>query len=170
MLRMIGTALLAGGSVLLGGCAVRHLNARVRELDDLIHGLHTMLRELEYRLAPLPELLMRAAEQTGGHVSDFFRLGAQGAEHLNGRTFQMVWRQTVEAGQLRLEQSDLDVLDHLGGVLGRYDGESQRQALRESIDRLEHNRQEAEDQSCRLGRVYRVLGLVGGAFILILMI
>lgn len=170
MLRMIGTALLAGGSVLLGGCAVRHLSARVRELEDLIHSLHTILRELEYRLAPLPELLTQAAEQTGGQVSAFFRLCAQGAGHLNGRTFQMVWRQAMEAGQLRLEQPDLEVLEHLGGVLGRYDGESQRQALRESLDRLERNRQEAEDQSRRLGRVYRVLGLAGGAFILILMI
>lgn len=167
---MIGTALLAGGSVLLGGCAVRHLSARVRELEDLIHSLHTILREMEYRLAPLPELLTQAAEQTRGQVSAFFRLCAQGAEHLNGRTFQMVWRQAMEAGQLRLEQPDLDVLEHLGGVLGRYDGESQRQALRESLDRLERNRQEAEDQSRRLGRVYRVLGLAGGAFILILMI
>lgn len=170
MMRLVGIALLSAGAVLLGMCAVLHMNNRVNELRQLVAGLETMLRELDYRLAPLPELLRQAAEQTRGRTAAFFELCARGAEHLNGRTFQSVWNQALEAGQLRLEQSDLDVLEQLGGILGRYDVESQHKALETVLARLEEQWSEAAEQSKRLGRVYGVLGLTAGAFLMILLI
>lgn len=164
----VGAALLCAGSVLTGWCACGHLNGRVKELQSLIRGFEMILREMGYRLAPLPELFEQAAAQSGGHTALFFRLCAQGAEHLNGRTFQVVWQQAVEAGELRLERGDLDILEQLGSVLGRYDGDSQLCALKKAVERLELQREEAEEQSRRLGRVYRVLSVAAGALILIL--
>lgn len=170
MIRVIGAGCLAVGAVMLGFCAVRHLNHRVIDLDRLLDGLGTMRRELDYRLAPLPELLGQAAEQTGERVAEFFSLCARGAEHLNGRTFHKVWNEAMEASQLRLEQSDLAILNQLGGVLGRYDGENQRLALEEAKSRLEEQRRSAKEQSEKLGKVYSVLGLTAGAVVLILLI
>ena len=170
MIRMVGAVLLTTGSTLLGLCAVRHMDRRVEDLRQLIMGLETITRELDYRLAPLPELLERAAEETGGRVARFFRLSAQGASHLNGRSFHTVWRQAAEAAQMRLEQSDMALLEQLGGVLGRYDGESQHRALAAAVSRLEEQHTQAAEQCRRQGRVYSVLGLTAGAFLMILLI
>ncbi|MGN0986066.1 MAG: stage III sporulation protein AB [Candidatus Enterenecus sp.] len=170
MIRLAGAALLAAGSGLLGLCAVHRLDGRVWDLRQLILGLETMIRELDYRLAPLPELLERAAAEAEGEVSQFFSLSARGASHLNGRTFQAVWRQAAEAAQLRLDQTDMALLEQLGGVLGRYDGESQRRALALAVDRLEERRVQAGERRARQGRVYGVLGLTAGAFLMILLI
>lgn len=170
MMRLVGAALLSGGSVLLGFCAVRHMDRRVGDLGWLVTGLETMIRELDYRLAPLPELLDRAAGETEGSAALFFRLCARGAEHLNGRSFRTVWCQAAEAAQLRLEQPDLALLEQLGGVLGRYDGDSQCKALRASAQRLEEQRRQAAEQRGRLGRVYGILSLTAGAFLVILLI
>lgn len=170
MIRMAGAVLLAGGSVILGACAVKHLNGRVDDLNQLLVGLETIARELNYRMAPLPELLRQAAEQSKGKTERFFDLCAQGAEHLNGRTFQTVWCQALEAAQLRLERSDVELLEQLGSVLGRYDGESQHRALDTAIARMEAQRDAAADQSHRLGRVYSVLSLTAGGFLMILLI
>lgn len=170
MTRLIGAVCLAGGSALLGFCAVEHMNSRVRDLRQLLAGLEVMLRELDYCLAPLPELLCRAAEQTAGRVKLFFELCAKGAEHLNGRTFQLVWNQAQEAAQLRLERDDLSLLEQLGSVLGRYDRDSQHRALTGAIARLEEQWGRASEQSKQLGKVYRVLGITAGTFLLILLI
>lgn len=170
MIRLAGAVLLCAGSALLGFCAVRHLDRRVKDLQFLIHALESMVRELSYRMAPLPELLQFAAAQTEGKVGLFFELCAQGAEHLNGRSFQRVWEQAMEASQMRLESSDLEYLNQLGSILGRYDGDSQRQALEGAVQRLEEQRKTAAEQSSRLGKVYGVLGLTAGAFLLILLI
>lgn len=170
MIRAMGAALLSGGSVVLAVCAATHLRARVTELNQILTALETMSRELDYRMAPLPELLRQAAAQSKGKTGLFFGLCAQGAEHLNGRTFQEVWSQALESAQLRLEQDDAELLEQLGGVLGRYDGDSQRCALNNTIARLEIQRDAAADQSHRLGRVYGVLSLTAGGFLMILLI
>ena len=122
MIRLIGAALLAGGSSALGLGAVARLEGRVRDLRDLIAGLEVMERELSWRMLPLPELLECAAQGTGSRAARFFRLCARGASHLNGRPFRQIWLEGEEASGLLLEETDRLLLERLGGVLGRYDG------------------------------------------------
>ena len=170
MIRLVGAVLLSAGAAALGFGAVRHLERRVRDLNMLSAGLAVMKRELSWKLASLPELLTRAAQETKGEVSDFFRLCSIGARHLNGRPFRQIWEQGMESVRLRVEPEDMAVLRQVGGVLGRYDGENQRQALEEAVSRLDERRRAAADRRNRMGRVYGTLGLTAGAFLVILFI
>lgn len=170
MMHFIGAACMAAGPILLGLGAVRTLNHRVNELQQLVIGIEIMERELRHRLAPLPELFHRAAEQTEGRASRFFALCEHGATHLNGRSFQSVWSEAEEEAQLRLDDTDFLHLEPLGAVLGRYDSESQRQALAATKARLERQYEEAREQSKRLGKVYGTLGVTAGAFLIILLL
>lgn len=169
MIRLLGAALLACGSAALGFGAVGRLDGRVDDLRGLMSGVELMERELGWNLSPLPQQLRRAAGETQGRPAQFFSLCAQGAEHLNGRPFHQVWREAAEACQMRLERTDLELLEGLGGVLGRYDGDSQRRALSAAAQRLEEQLAQAVEQRGRLGRVYGVLGLTAGAFLMILL-
>ena len=159
MIRLIGAVLLAAGAALLGISAARRTRSRAKDLQMVMEGLRAILRELSFRLAPLSELLNSAKEQTGERVQLFFSLCEQGAEHLNGRTFQTVWEQAAEASQMCLEREDWQCLESLGHVLGRYDCENQCQALDTSLSRLEERYRDATEQSQRLGKLYSVLGL-----------
>ena len=170
MIRLIGAALLTGGGAALGFGAVRHLEQRVQDLDQLYVGLAVIKRELNWRMTPMPELLARAAKETKDRVSDFYRLCSVGAGHLNGRPFYRIWQQGLTSVQLRIEPEDRAVVEQLGGVLGRYDGENQRTALDEALTRLEEQRKCAVEQRSRLGKVYGTLGLTAGAFLVILLI
>lgn len=170
MIRMVGAALLTGGSAAIGFGAVRHLEGRVCDLRELITGFEVMRRELDWRMAPLPELLSLAGEESRGRPSVFFSLCARGSGQLNGRSFQQVWLQGMEAAQMRLEEADYVVVERLGGVLGRYDGDNQRQALDQVLARLEEQRKQAVDQRARLGKVYGTLGVTAGVFLMILLI
>ena len=58
----------------------------------------------------------------------------------------------------------------LGEVLGRYEADSQRQALEHARQALEREEQRAQEERRRLGRVYQALGLSGGAFLVILLL
>ncbi len=72
---------------------------------------------------------------------------------------------------MRLEQEDMDLLEQLGSVLGRYDvGTASGKALEIAGARLESQRAAAAAQRVRLGRVYGVLGLTAGLFLVILLI
>ena len=57
-----------------------------------------------------------------------------------------------------------------GGVLGRYDGEGQREALALTRVQLSQCLERAAEDRSRLGRVYGALGLTAGAFLVILLL
>ena len=170
MIRLAGACFLIGGAVGLSLCASRHLRRRVEDLTQLQYGIECMAREMKYRLAPLPELLRRSVTVSKGNAAVFYELCACGAEHLGGRTFQQVWQTAMETAQLRLEPCDVEVLTQLGGILGRYDGESQRKAIDLTASRLEVLRLEAAEQSGKTGRAYWIVSLTAAGFLLVLLI
>ena len=69
-----------------------------------------------------------------------------------------------------MDREDRTLLEQLGPVLGRYDGDSQRQALERVLAELSRRRERAEEDRRRLGRVYGVLGVTAGLFLAILLI
>ena len=79
------------------------------------------------------------------------------------------WTAALEQVALPLEEADLRLLQEAGDVLGRYDGESQRQALEGLLRGLEGQAAEAAETARRLCRVYLALGLAAGLFCLILL-
>ncbi len=170
MIRLAGAALLALGGLGLGLAAVERLTGRVNDLRELERAVETLERELGWRLAPLPEALERAAEGASGRVARFFRLCAGEAVSTRGRPFREVWVECISAAQLCLRREDAAVLEELGGVLGRYDGDSQRQALERTAARLGSQLELARERRERLGRLYGILGVSGGLLLVILLL
>ncbi len=76
----------------------------------------------------------------------------------------------MTSAQLSVNEADRGLLEQLGSVLGRYDGDSQRQALAAAVERLEEQRTEAVGRRARLGKVYGVLSVTAGIFLVILLI
>ena len=82
---------------------------------------------------------------------------------------RLVEKQNVGLPVHKLAEADLRLLQEAGDVLGRYDGESQRQALEGLLRGLEGQAAEAAETARRLCRVYLALGLAAGLFCLILL-
>lgn len=170
MIQIIGSVLLFGTCTALGFSAGFRLKERVKELRLLVAALEEMERELQCRLTPLPELLSTLSNHLDGPVGVFFRLCVSGLNGLGERSFSSLWREALEAAELRLEEEDKVLLEELGNSLGRYDGLRQCEAIAQVRGRLETNRTDAEERWERLGRVYRTLGVAGGAFLVIVLI
>ena len=71
---------------------------------------------------------------------------------------------------LRLDEGDRAVLKQVGGVLGRYDSDSQTVALGQAVQRLSQQQREAEERQGRLGRVYGTLGVTSGLLFAIVLL
>lgn len=170
MIRFLGAALLTAGCGIFGLSAVNRLDGRVRDLRELSAGLEILLRELGFRLAPLPEALEAAAGGTRGRAGEFFAFCARGVKQLAGTPFRTLWSEGLEQCSLGLSREDRALLEPLGQVLGRYDGDSQRQAVEKVLAGLGRRQAQAEDDRRRLGRVYGVLGLTAGMFLALVLI
>ena len=170
MIHTFGAALLIMGCGGLGLSAVNRLDSRVQDLRGLSAGLEILQRELGWRLSPLPRALEAAAEGTHGRAAQFFAFCAQGVKQLAGASFQTLWNKGLEQCPLRLSREDRALLEQLGPILGRYDGDSQRQAVENVLSGLSSRLARAEDDRRRLGRVYGVLGVTAGLFLAIALI
>lgn len=169
MMKLVGAALVVAGCGAMGLGAVRRLDGRVRDLRELAAGLEALQRELCWRLAPLPEALKEAAGETHGRAAQFFDQCAQGAGTL-GHPFQQIWQEGLERCPLQLDREDQGVLEQLGPVLGRYDADSQRQAIEGAAAGLTRRQAQAVEDRRRLGRVYAVLGMTAGLLLVVLLI
>ena len=170
MIRLLGAALIIVGCGGLGLSAVSRLDSRVRDLRELSAGLEILQRELGWRLSPLPDALEAAAGGTHERAAGFYAFCAQGARQLAGASFRTLWSRGLEQCPLRLSREDRALLEQLGPILGRYDGDSQRQAVENVLAGLSRQRAQAEDDRKRLGRVYGVLGLTAGLFLALVLI
>lgn len=170
MTRLLGAVLVIAGCGALGLAGIARLDGRVRDLGELAAGLDALQRELGWRLAPLPQALETAARASHGPAAHFFAQCVQRMGAENGQAFQQVWRDSLNTAPLRIVEGDRVLLERLGPVLGRYDGDSQRLALEDAAAGLRSLQGEAADDRGRLGRVYGVLGVTAGLFLAILLI
>lgn len=170
MIRLLGAALLTMGCGCLGLSAVNRLDSRVRDLRELSAGLEVLERELGWRLSPLPKALEAASGGAHERAAQFFSFCAKETERLSGAPFRTLWSRGLEQCPLRLNWEDRALLEQLGPVLGRYDGDSQRQAVENVLAGLNRQLVQAEDDRRRLGRVYSVLGLTAGLFLTLVLI
>lgn len=169
MSRLLGALLILGGAIWSGWRAGRQLERQAACLRELTGALRALRRELAIRLPPLPELLARAAEGTGGPVRDFFRRCAAGARHSEGE-FAQCWSREADSLRGSLPDRAVETLLRLGRELGRYDWRGDDGLLEVAIEELEACLTQAEERSLRQGRLYRVLGGTAGALLVLVLL
>ena len=169
MLKLLGALCLIVGAATPGFAAAARLRARVDCVRAFSEALELMERELSFRLTPMPVLLEKLASGAAPPVDHFFLLCARGLGELGTRSMAQIWRGSLETAGLPLGTEERQVLRGLGEVVGRYDGEGQREALALARVRLDQCLARAEEERSRLGRVYSTLGLAAGSLLVILL-
>ena len=169
MTALLGKVLLLTGCTAWGLLAGSRLGERAACLEEFRQALAALSRELSFSLRPLWELMTQAAAGSRGPAAAFFQVCCARFAQGGRESWAESWQQALAEVPLPLTEADLRLLEEAGQVLGRYDGESQRQALAGLLARLEDRREEARREARRLFRVYVVLGITGGLFCLILL-
>ena len=167
---LIGALLLAGGAGALGCSAAAQLSRRVAVLRALLGALEGMEREIAFRLTPMPELLERAAAESPPPVCTLFARCRTLLDELGERSMAELWREALEQVPLGLDGPGRLALEELGEVLGRYDGDGQREALAHTRAELSRALEQAREAREKQGRMYQVLGITAGAFLVILLL
>ena len=119
--------------------------------------------------APCPRCWRSYLSGTGEPASTLFAQCAAACGQLDREPFPDAWRRLV-AELEGLTPEGRAALLPLGEVLGRYEAQGQREAIAQARSALDRERERAEGEKLRMGRVYQALGLSGGAFLVILLL
>jgi stage III sporulation protein AB len=156
------------GATVLGLQHAAGLRHRVSCLKEFLTALERLERELAFALLPVDVLLCQMQAGTRGAAHRFFssceeRFCKRGEERL-----EEIWSEEMQKIPLPLCEEDRTLLQEIGSILGRYDGDSQQLAFQRIHSRLEESIQKAKEESERMGKVYCVLGITVGMFCVIL--
>lgn len=162
--------MLIAAAAVYGGASYTALKReQLNELEALCHMLRLMQDELETRALPLPELAAQLEARTEDASKTLLSELLRRMPELGSRDFQNIWEESVTES-VKHSEGAARLLCKLGSFLGRYDVDSQLDALRscrEAMEKLRTAAAEALPQTRRLGMG---LALTSGALIVITLI
>lgn len=162
--------MLIAAAAVYGGVSYTALKReQLNELNALCHTLRLIQDELETRALPLPELAAQLDTRTENAGKALLSGLLRRLPELGSRDFQNIWEECVTESVKHSEEA-ARLLCTLGSFLGRYDVDSQSEAIRscrEAMEKLHTAAAEALPQTRRLGMG---LALTSGALIVITLI
>jgi len=172
MLKWIGATMILFAGTAYGFVQASRYARRPRELRHLAAALTTLESEIVYGVSPLPDAIARVATTVPPPVSDLFveaarRLGDRNAE----RTAADCWTEAIEDVWPRtaLKEAEKSSLLSLAPTLGLTDRDDQAKHLRLVVSQLRTEEESAREEQARYGSMWKSLGALSAALVVILM-
>ncbi|MBP1999430.1 stage III sporulation protein AB [Paenibacillus shirakamiensis] len=170
MLKLLGAALIIVAGTMAGWMKARQYANRPSQIRSLMQALKRLETEITYSFTPLPDALRRIAHQNKDPLRSLLMTAAEGMNDAMGLTAQeslhraldQHWRHTA------MKASERDVLHQLAYTLGTSDRRDQLSHMESAIRQLEAEEAEARDDQARYEKMFRSLGLLTSALIVIL--
>lgn len=172
MQRLMGAVLVIASTSAAGFLYGTWLKEYVETLLYLRHVVCLLKEELEYSGAPLSEV----CGNTAAHVREPYRKWLHAmqrqVEERDGETFQKIWVRSIESTlcELHLKKVHLQQLKELGECLGQADRTSESRKFARYLERLEQEIERERTQIAVKKRLGSCLGVMGGAFLVILLL
>lgn len=167
MIKLLGCALILFACVRIAACFCRGLKERVQCLDQLDRLLTVFSGEVRYGLRPLPQVFESLGGQAGG---EGFARAAEQMNRRDGRSARDCFYAGAQGAYPALTEEDAAILLALGDGLGTCDGDTQCRQIEAVRERLALQRQTAREAAVKNTRLYQGLGLLGGLFLILLLV
>lgn len=171
MLKLLGLLFLFVDCVFLGWNQSHGLKKRLELLEELKRLLLLLSGEIRCGHATLPEAFFQVGKKARSPYGEFF---IKVSEELNGevrKPLQEVFeRQLKNLHSSGLWKEDLELLLDLGKALGYLDLTMQLSTLKLYEDMLDASIQKAAGEYGPKAKMYRYLGVLGGLFLVVLLV
>lgn len=170
MLNTVGIVLIVSGCAGVGISANRRMARRVAALRSMSAALELLGHELDFRLAPLEEVFSSASQRVTEPASAVFRSCAEKLRAEDRQLMSDIWSLTLRKELPELEQHEIECLQRVGAVLGRFDAQRQQSVISTAVEQLEAYLREAADERKRKGTLYGTVSAAAGLFLVIILL
>lgn len=155
--------------VLLGGYFSERLKQKCRFLKNIAYMLEELQLMIEYESAEVNDIIHRFLKNN--RLSELGFIKDIADEMKNICDLGIVWEKAVEKQQYGfLDDDEKELIKDIGRKLGKSDISGQLNAIRYEKAEIEKMIRSAEEETCNKSKLYRSLGVLGGAFIIIMLI
>ena len=172
MIKLVGAILVLISAYAIGSLLALQIKEQEKWLKDIKTTLFLLLGELEYRQIPLPEAMEQISKRHGGHLSAFYQVLSEEMKKKEGFTVQELWCRVSEPAlrECPLTKTQKEEFAELGLYFMESDKKTRREALDFYLSRLEEDIVQIREKGADKAYLCRTLGMLGGIFLLILVL
>lgn len=171
MLKLTGAILIILSATLCGYSLAKRLSLRTEQIRNLIMSLQLLETEISYGATPLLQAFQKIGGQQSGMIGRLFQACSKNFQELDGATTSQCWNEALK--QIKpysaLKQVEWEWLEHFGSVIGGSDRQDQQKHLKLMMTHLKKCEAEAREDQLKYEKMYKALGFLSGAVIVILM-
>lgn len=172
MIKWIGAILVLVSAYAIGSLLAGQIKEREQWLKEIKIVLFLLEGELEYHQMPFPEALQLVGERHGGSLQQLLCLLGEELKKKEGICLQELWRmhskQFFKHTALTKEQKE--EFEQLGSYFMEADAVARKKAIEFYLNRLEEEIIQLRETGADKAYLYRMLGMLGGMFLLILVL
>ncbi len=172
MVKLIGAVLVLVSAYAIGSLLALQVKEQERWLKDMKTAMFLLLGELEYRQVPLPEALELIGKRQNGRLAAFFQVLSEELKKKEGFSLQELWRELAYPAMkdCPLSKEQKEEFSELGLYFMESDKETRRNSLEFYLNRLEEDIVKLRETGADKAYLCRTLGMLGGIFVLILVL
>ena len=172
MMRFIGGILIITATTGAGILYGMELQEYLEKLLYIRHIIYMIKGELEYSQAPLSEAFGRISVRVREPYRRWLSAMEKQVENREEDAFLKIWMRSVDKylKELHLKSEHSIQLKELGTYLGQTDGASESRNLQLYLGRLELEIEKVREGMAAKKRIGNCLGVMGGIFLVVLLI
>lgn len=172
MMSFVGAVLILIAGTLFGFQKAAGFAERPTQIRQLTHALQRLETEIDFAATPLPEALLRTAEGSPEPLAAMLRQVSAQVRRSEERSFSEVWEDAVTQHwrETSMGTAERGIVLRLGTTLGISDREDQLKHLKHAVVGLRSEEETARDDQRRYEKMWKSLGLLIAALVVILMV
>ena len=167
MIKILGGLIIFLSMTALGLKKSVVVEKRLDILNEFEKSLVLLKGEIKYSAASLPESVLSVSNRTNGMIRDFYKNVCETILNSPEVLFSKVWedecRKTFSLEEIN--QEDLSLIIDLGSQLGHLDVDMQIKNIELCINRLKERQLDATEDIKNKSKLYKTLGISGGALL-----
>ncbi len=169
MFRLLGSVLVLGAALWIGAYFAAKERYRLQELEELERSILLLQGQIQYLLAPLPEVLESISWKAEGAIGEVFRDAAERMEQRDGSSAEDIWREVWQekAKQTYFTHDDIEAVLFFGRSLGYLDREQQEGSIRLFLRYLEDCMEQGRKRLEKNGRLYYGVSVLSGLLLVV---
>jgi stage III sporulation protein AB len=170
MVKLFGACCILFACTMFGFYQAAQLNRRPRQIRALVQALQRLESEIGYGMTPLPEALGAVSLSLPEPLSSMFRHASAEMYADTGRPASDCWEEAISThwGRTSMTKGDGAIMMQLGYTLGATDSGDQIKHLRLAAGNLQAEETSAREDGKRFAGMWKSLGALSGALIVIL--
>lgn len=155
------------GSVNAGKIIAKKYSNRVIELRNMKNALNMFLTKIKFTYEAIPVSFSEIGNNIDGNIGKLFKTAS---ENMKEKSAGDAWEEVIEKAETSLTREDKDILKGLGKLLGKTDLDGQISEIKLVQNFLSTQIEMAEKEKQKNEKLYRTLGGVIGAAIIIILV